>query len=295
VQPPKLTWRIDEIAASLDFQTGLNIGGGRLNVKLTARSIVTITPESPQDIEWFIQKVWRFCYLLTLLTDERVSPTDLLVNLPDDTYQAWLLYRSGADASPDPAKALPVFLFHLAHVIDGFQPILARWFAADDTMLDAIHLTMDAHRNPDQSTHGRFLLLAHATEVISRATTASESMSAEKYKAVIAALNQAIPEDVPKDHRASLKSRIKYGNEHAFHKRITLLIGSLSPEGAGIVCNSPALFARGISDTRNYYTHFTDELRPKALRGAALYWASEKLLLLLRILLLKYLGIEKQS
>ena len=186
-----------------------------------------------------------------------------------------------------------MFLFHLAHLNKDFQHILAKWFSVNEMMLDAIHLTMDARRNPEQSMHGRFLLLAHAVEVISRATTSSEYMPAEDYKTVIAAMNNAIRADVHRDHRSSLKSRIQYGNEYAFHKRIKVLVESLTEPAKKIVCADPAKFARGISDTRNYYTHFTDDLRPKALTGGAEYWATEKLLLLMRILLLKYLGIEE--
>jgi hypothetical protein len=90
-----------------------------------------------------------------------------------------------------------------------------------------------------------------------------------------------------------LKSRIQYGNEYAFHKRIKVLLESLSDKGREIVCKDPTAFSRGIADTRNYYTHFTDDLRPKALPSVAMYWASEKLSFLMRIVLFKYLGIDE--
>jgi len=293
VQPDTLSWRIDDIAATLDLQTGVTSKSGRMNHELHARSFVTITPHTPQELDLFIRQVWRFCYLLTLVTDEVVSPTGLMVDIEGEQYKGWLLYRSSKEPSDDADSVAPVFLFHLDHIISDFESILKKWFSVNETMLDAIHLTMDAHRNSDQSMHGRFLLLAHAVEVISRATTSSEYMSPADYERIISTLNAAIPSEVPSDHRMSLKSRIKYGNEFAFHKRIKVLLESLSVEAREIVCNNAAEFARGIADTRNYYTHFTDELRPKALTGAAEYWATEKLLLLVRILLFKYLDIDE--
>lgn len=56
----------------------------------------------------------------------------------------------------------------------------------------------------------------------------------------------------------------------------------------------PKKFSLGIADTRNYYTHFTDELRPKALPPVPMYWASEKLSFLMRIVLFRYLGMAEE-
>jgi hypothetical protein len=119
-------------------------------------------------------------------------------------------------------------------------------------------------------------------------------MLEEDYKKVINVMNKAIPDYVASDHRMSLKSKIKYGNEFAFHKRIKVLLETLSEKGRAIVCQDPAKFSRGIADTRNYYTHFTDELRPKKLPPVAMYWASEKLSFLMRIVLFRYLGVAEE-
>jgi hypothetical protein len=294
VQPPKIEWRIEEIGSSLAIQASLNRSSSPYEQwhKLHARSFVTVTPDSPQDLDWFIRRIWRFCYLLTLVTDEVVWPTGVEVCLDGDKYPGWHLYKS-AKTIDDAEHVTPVFLFHLGHLLDNFGGILSKWYSVSETMLDAIHLTMDAQRNPEHSTHGRFLLLAHAVEVFSRATTSSEYMSPADYEAVKTAMKSAIPAIVERSHRDSLKKRIEYGNEYSFHKRVRTLIQSLSPAAQEIVCRDPVAFSRGISDTRNYYTHFTDELRLKTLSPPAMYWASEKLSFLVRIVLLRYLGIEE--
>lgn len=293
-QPEQLVWRIDEIDTTLDFQMAMKLSSNAYEQwhKLHAKSFVTITPASPQDLDWFQRHIWRFCYFLTLVTDEVVSPTAIQVFLEGDKYPGWHLHKAANKRAPG-EKATPLLLFHLAHLVDQFESMLRKWFSVDETMLDAIHLMMDAQRTQDHSTQGRFLLLAHAVEVVSRATTRSEYMTKEDYEKVATTLYGAIPKEVGSDHRMSLKNRIKYGHEYAFHKRIKVLLESLSDEGRGIVCRDPAKFSTGIADTRNYYTHFTDELRPKALPQLAMYWASEKLSFLMRIVLFKYLGIEE--
>ena len=102
----------------------------------------------------------------------------------------------------------------------------------------------------------------------------------------------AIPSTVASDHRDSLKSRIRYGNEYSLRKRLTKAVESLPPEAIECVCKSIGEFVSGLVETRNYLTHYTDELRGNALRGADLFWASERLAMLLRILLLREFGID---
>ncbi len=292
VQPTKASWSIPSIPATLEIDMQSKFRGGRMSAEIHAQTFVRLIPDTPQDLDWFLKKIWRFCYLLTLLSDERVSPTGIEIFMKGNKHPCWLLYKAGTEL-PDDEGDTPVQLFHLGHIFNDFASILEKWFTVGDTLLDAIHLTMDAHRNPDQTGQGRFLLLAHAAEVVSRATTSSLYMDPKDYETVRNALTKAIPPNVQKDHKDSLKSRIKYGNEYAFHKRVRLLIESMSKPAQEIVCRNPTAFTRGVSDTRNYYTHFTDELRPKALSPVAMYWASEKLLLLMRIVLLKHLGIDE--
>jgi hypothetical protein len=120
-------------------------------------------------------------------------------------------------------------------------------------------------------------------------------MAKEEYQKVINALNDAMPATVIDGHKASLKNRIKFGNEYSLRKRLDLLLDSLTPAGRDLVCRSSDNFATGFTETRHYFAHRTDELRPKALDGADLYWASEKVLLLLRLLLLKHLGLSDDT
>jgi hypothetical protein len=295
-QPDKIAWRIDGIGATLDLQTSMRASSNRDEQwhKLHAQSHVTITPDTHHDLEWYVDQIWRFCYLLTLITDEVTSPTGIEIYLEDDKYSGWHLYNS-AKSRPINEMSAPSFLFHLAHLIDIFESILNKWFSVSDTLLDSIHLLMDAQRSQGHNVEGRFLLLAHAVEVISRATTSSEYMPKADYDIVIKAMNESIPTNVDSDHRMSLKSKIKFGNEFAFHKRIKVLLESLSEECQRIVCSDIGKFSRGIADTRNYYTHFTDELRLKALPVIPMYWATEKLSFLMRIVLLRYLGISEEK
>jgi hypothetical protein len=294
VQPEGISWPVPEFALTFKLEWAVRYRSGPMSEELNACCFIKIIPEYPEELECLTSNVWRVCDLLTMLTDEVVTPTALEIDIKDEKRLCWLLNASIGESLAEAERSSPVLLFHLAHFVDDFQMILLKWFSANEVMLDAIALTMDARRNRERSWHVRFLLLAQAVEVFSRATTASTYMPGADYEKVAAALSSAIPEGVSTAHRASLKSKIKYGNELAFYKRVLQLVKSLSKPAQEIVCKNPAEFARGIADTRNYYTHFTDELRPKALTGEAGIRAGEKLLLLLRILLLKHVGLNEE-
>lgn len=292
--PPKVVVRVAAIRANLDIQIPVSWSEDRTRIVLTAEPSITITPDHSRDVEWYITKIWRFVYLLTLVTSEPVVPIWLRFAAEEEDAKGWILYKAFRPDWPGDATSA-LLLFNMAHLHEQLSSICDKWFSASDVLADSIHLYMDAVRDQDTSLQGRFLTLSQALEAFSRATTVSEYMPKADYEKVVSDVVAAIPNNVDSDHRASLKSRIKYGNEHSLRKRLTFLVESLTPDASACVCTSPRNFVAGIVDTRNYLTHYTDELRPNALRGPALHWACEKMVMLLRILFLRHTGVDEQS
>ena len=56
---------------------------------------------------------------------------------------------------------------------------------------------------------------------------------------------------------------------------------------------SEKYFTGAIVDTRNYLTHYDDDLKDSSLKGADLYWANQRLRIFITILLLKEIDIEE--
>ncbi|MBN8626285.1 MAG: hypothetical protein J0M17_12430 [Planctomycetes bacterium] len=292
--PEKLRYRINPINAAVDFQVEPLLSIQRMKHAIEARALIHLTPDTPQNVFYYLSAVWKICYLLTLLTDERVSPTGMIILLESDKYVKSFLCAESSFASPPDENSGPLFLFHFGHIAEQFQGAIDRWFSVPDTLLEAIQLTMDAHRNEYHSIQGRFLMLAQAVEVTSRTLSSSKYMSEEDFKEVTKTLAEAIPRSVSSDHRQSLAQRISFLYEYSFKKRIVTLLNELLPETVGIICMNTKEFAAGVADTRNYFTHYTDDLRKVTLKDSDLFWASEKLLLLLRIIFIKHLGIDEK-
>lgn len=103
----------------------------------------------------------------------------------------------------------------------------------------------------------------------------------------------AIPAGTPAPLRDALKSRIKYGNEFSLRKRLNEIFAGIGPQNTALIAPNSATFISDVVDTRNYLTHYSDDLKEQTLEGADLFNANLRLKILLTILLLRELGIDE--
>lgn len=260
--------------------------GKHLDIRTTEH--FSIEPVAPQSIDWFLDRVWHLGHLLALLADRFFAPRQLILRVGNE--RASLVYPH---TRVEKGKSGSLLLFQLAHLLDDFPAILEKWFLLEGMHLTSVNLMMHAHRSDSSASDARFLILAQAVETFSRAEGHAEYVCESAYKPIADAIIKAVPMSVETDHRESLKNRIKYGNEYSLRKRIRLLLDSLSPDAQEIICQKPARFVNGVTNTRNYLTHRTTELNRKALKGVDLYWSCERLLMLMRFLLIKKVGVKE--
>lgn len=112
------------------------------------------------------------------------------------------------------------------------------------------------------------------------------------YKILIA----AIPPDISSDFRSSLKNgKLRYAHEYTLKKRLLLLSEHISDNmSVNFLCDkqTQSAFAEKIADTRNYLTHYSHELKDRAITsGKELFELNQQLGLIIKICLLEELGI----
>ncbi len=112
------------------------------------------------------------------------------------------------------------------------------------------------------------------------------------YKTLIA----AIPPDISSDFRSSLKNgKLRYAHEYPLKKRILLLSEHISDNmSINFLCDKQtrSAFAKKIADTRNYLTHYSHELKDRAITsGKELFELNQQLGLIIRICLLEEMRI----
>lgn len=285
------------LASNLDlvFGSSMSMSHGRTSISLTHRSSVTMKGTPALGLEKRLQDMFKLCGVISLLSDEQTRPTWVQISLEDDNSHErhWLLYQRES-VKVDRIHVTALLLLPGSLIYERLTSIIERWFSATDAMLNSMSLFMLVRQSGSTSESVRFLMATQALEAFSRATGQDKYMSQELYdKDVLPIINGAIPGIVEGSHRTSLKQRLKFANEFSFRKRLNLLLKGLEPSTIQCVCQDDSKFVEGVLDTRNYLVHYTDSLRPKALVGADLLWAGEKLVMLLRILLLKEVGIEE--
>lgn len=166
--------------------------------------------------------------------------------------------------------------------------VLESWFAKRDLLAPVYELFLGALFNLKIYTDFQFLSLAQALGTYHRRTSPEaryvpEQEYLEKHypKAV-----SSLPPSLPEGLKDKLKTTLRHANEWSLRKRIKELVSAVPV--TGIAGDDPA-FVQRVVDTRNYLTHYTEELERKATRGPELMEAVEELRRLLAFLLLQEL------
>jgi hypothetical protein len=134
-----------------------------------------------------------------------------------------------------------------------------------------------------------------ALEGFHRALFESNYMDDGSYETVWTTLVDAIPQGLKPEHRDALKTRIRYGNQFSLRKRLNVL-ANLFPESIlTIILGGDGKIPREWIDTRNYYTHWDEELRSNVLDAYGMYCANIRMRHFLRALYLNLMGIPKEA
>ena len=146
---------------------------------------------------------------------------------------------------------------------------------------------------PDVGPEYQFLSLAQALETYHRRTRPEsryleEAEYGRRYEEIV----EALPGDLPRPLKSKLKDVLKYGNEWSLRKRVTDLLDGLP---SGVVEDEGGDFVEAVVNTRNYLTHYTEELRERALQGTVLSEALDELRRVVAFLLFQELGLDEQK
>lgn len=178
-----------------------------------------------------------------------------------------------------------------------FGDILGKWFEIYDIFKNTIYLYL---MNISYKTNAEtmFLTYSQSLEAFIRKNNNFKKfyMNFKDYDDIKDKFYEVMRDmDLESNHRQSLKSRIKYGNEYSLRKRLKILIDYL--EGYDFIENINekygGKFINYVVDTRNYYTHYGDEGEYKTSGGELLLLAYD-LKLLLELCLLHELNLSKE-
>lgn len=145
-----------------------------------------------------------------------------------------------------------------------------------------------------------FLLIAQALETFHRNQNEATIVDGEVWQTLNERLTSAVNEVVQNfpncaEKRIQLVAKLGHANELGLRGRLKQLLGLLGDLRLRVCGGDAAEFVGKIVDTRNYYTHWSGDLEPKALRGEHLSHATSRLMAALELLLLMDLGFGLES
>jgi hypothetical protein len=295
VQPEIISVSVASLGAKLEFDYDLGITGSLYrSLELEHTASVVLRPDGPKRLEWYFSTLRDVQNFLLFCSGEPLYPKRVEARVLNEERAVRVYYhdphrREQEALSP---HQMPMPLPHIRHML---SEMVNNWFTRGEKLRDVYGLFFSTVYNTELYAQSVFLSLTQALETYSRAVHEARYLAPDEYEKVAAALVAAIPSDAPADLKASLKSRIRFGNEHSLRNRLKGIVNSLEEETLKLICNDPQRFVNRVVDTRNYLTHYSDELREKAIKGAELQIANYRMQLLLTILLCKELGVFEWS
>jgi len=166
------------------------------------------------------------------------------------------------------------------------------WFDQYELFSPAINLFFTVTGQRDMFTNVRFLLAIQALEVFHRRTSGETVMPTADFPAFAEMMTKAIPASTTSRMKDKLKGTYKFLNEPSLGQRLKSIVAGLAQSFGAAPPAFGKAYLRKLVDTRNYYTHFSEELEDKTLDGAGMYWASRRIVLLLTLLFLQRLGLS---
>jgi len=291
---PAENFRIPALSANLAFNVSSMAKPDGFSLNVTTIGYWRLVPDTPQPLSWYLRHIPAMTAFLSLCAGVTMSPDCITLSGEERNERPSLLVRRPADKY---CTITDLRFFFLARetFATQFEKCLVRWFELYPTIETTNALAMSILASDQLWPHVEFLSLMQALEGFHRVQYDGHYMPKDDYTAVADTLVQAIPADVSPDHRASLKSRIRYGNEISLAKRLTLLCESLGEPLRNMLYGNSAKLLRRWIDTRNYYTHWDESLRDQILDGQNLVYAIARLRSLLRVLYLDAIGVPQQA
>ena len=177
-------------------------------------------------------------------------------------------------------------IIKFSYIKDSFEECLKAWNTKKELLEPIIYYFVEAHEK-DFHVPTSFLKVVQALEAFSRRMRNNKIWTDEEFQELIT----RITSDLQEDDQALVSGAIS--NEPRLRKRLQSIFSEVNSIFE-IPSNKRSSYINKIVDTRNYYTHFDERLKDRILDVEKMYYVSQYMKFVLRILLLRELGINEE-
>jgi hypothetical protein len=264
------------------------------SIAVTVSAWVGIRPETPKGLYWYFEQVGKISTMLAFLAGSPMSPDCIEASIGEG-YQEVYVMPALRDAKCCPYVDLDEFFMSRGDMGSELTDVVTRWFDLYPKVHMPSQLALSVLASERLWLHVEFLSLMQALEGLHRALFVGNYMNDKEYEAVEKALVDAIAVGLSPEHKDAIRSRIRYGNQISLHKRLDDLAARLGEQIRGTILGNGGDVPRTWVDTRNYYTHWDEELRANMLDGQGIYNAVVRLRHFLRVSYLMLMGIPDHA
>lgn len=186
--------------------------------------------------------------------------------------------------------------FRLPDIANEWSSILNRYFETLERYRPVYDLYFATIYAADSYLQNRFLNFAQAIESFHRRREKGTLLPPETFrdiKSELVACLRSQSDRIPNEIRATFASRLQYFNEYTLNERLLALFPD-SDEVLQDLTGGTAEFRIDMRNTRNFLTHYTEELEAKASTGVALVRLTMRMQAALSRLFLQELGIPER-
>jgi hypothetical protein len=267
----------------------------QIEVSMKQNAWITFYPSTPKTLDEYLKIIFNMTNFLTLAMSVPAYPTifegknesekiivgDKAILKPIDVLfkqQSYVL---------EPVKPLHAreMLFTLKQISKKDQ-VLQRWFERAQVLEPVYNLYFGTYYQRGYITN-EFLNLTQALESYHRNTMVNFELPLNEHNERI----NEILNSTPEAQKSWLSNKLKYSNEPTLRHRLRELWDK-TPTSISAKFGSKDSFVNVTVDTRNYWTHFGDDLKANAATGEELYYLVVKLRILIQTCLLQELGFN---
>ena len=273
---------------------GASING--LKAEITASTRLNLVSKTARTLTWHFSEIegvkdfasFMFAAPTPLLDVVFYGATKKLDGFGKQTeWVSALFFEEGAQASSRPAQPLMA----LRRLEKVSPDILSAWRDARARLREVTDLILLIINQHHKTAGAGFLLSMQAFEAFDRMVHPEPLVGAEEFKSVIDAMTNAIPKGTSSQLRDKMKAAIKYANEPSLRNRLknlhTRLELAFGKDAFGLEKKS----LETLVQTRNYLTHYPEDLKPKILFDDRMVEETDRMCLILVLLILDELGV----
>jgi len=264
--------------------------------KITQRSYFKLSSEALRPLNDFTEIAYKLTNLMCFAIDATVTLKNLSATSSEIQREGGqqkkhptpiqIYYPSIPFSEKAPNKSWHQMLFNYDSIKSNAQDVFNNWINAYEIISPALVLYFSTKTGAQKYLDGKFLALAQGLETYHRRTSNETLMDPKEFELLVS----AIIEKCPNEHLDWLKGRLRHGNEINLGKRLKRIIEPFKNQLGNSSERSKLL--RKIVDTRNYLTHYNEELRDNAAEGRELWVLCQKMEIIFQLHFLKVIGFS---